>query len=348
VPAERWSGIPAPSQIFLTSGSTGNATGVIRSPGAVLADARRVGAFLGYRPDVPVLACAPLFHVYGFNYALIAPLLSGAPMSFVSPRSVPSQLHREAHRHAARTLIALPHHYGLLATSPRAAPVAGGLRTCVSAGAPLAAGVAGRLLGRYSFTLYNCYGSSEAGAVTLKPVTGMDDAGDVGAPLPGISARIAAADGVRGELLLSSDGLAAGRMSSGGVVPLDGTGGWYRTGDLASIDPATGAIQLLGRVKTMINVAGEKVSPAEIEQVLAAHPAVLDVQVLAASDRTRGQVPVARVVVTNAAAEDLLIGWCRERLAPHQVPRRIERVAAIPRSATGKPLIRDETSSPEA
>ena len=340
--------IPSRSQIFLTSGSTGTPTGVIQTGASIVANTRQVAAFLGFGPDTPVLACAPLFHGYGFGCALLASLLSGAPMWFCSPRSVPSQLDRAARRHAAHTLIALPSHYGLISEMPADAGRPGvseglaGLRSCVTGGAPLATGVAARLVRRYSFTLYNAYGSSEAGAVAFKAVTGEDDPGDIGTPLPGISARIAkvAERDPYGELLLSCDGLAVGRIGPGGVRPLDLVDGWYRTGDLASIDQSSGAIRLFGRTDMVINVAGEKVSPAEIEQVLAAHPEVLDVQVLAAADRARGQVPVARVVLRDIAAESRLIGWCRERLAPHKVPARIERVAAIPRSAAGKPLLR--------
>ncbi|GLZ05680.1 hypothetical protein Acsp03_31460 [Actinomadura sp. NBRC 104412] len=351
-------GLPGRSQIFLTSGSTGTPTGVVTTATAVLLSARRIARFLGYGPDTPVLTCAPVFHGYGFSTGLLAPLLRGAPVWFCSPRSVPSQLDRAARHHGAHTMVALPSHYNLIAGLPEdAAPSPGdtkglaGLRGCVSGGAPLPPGAAARLLRRYSFTLYNGYGSSEAGIIAFKPVTGEDDPGDVGVPLPGISVRIDTAaetgdpapdgegrGGTTGELLLSSDGMAAGRMEPGGMRPLDLDDGWYRTGDLASIDPSSGAIRLLGRVDTMINVAGEKVGPAEVERVLAAHPGVLDVQVLPAPDRVRGQVPVARVVLRDAAAEGSLIAWCRERLAPHQVPARIERVAAIPRSATGKPL----------
>ncbi|MFD0346482.1 AMP-binding protein [Kitasatospora aburaviensis] len=70
---------PGRAHVFLTSGSTGTPTGVVRTAAAVLADARRVGTFLGYRPDAPVTVAAPLFHAYGFNYGLIAPLALGAP-----------------------------------------------------------------------------------------------------------------------------------------------------------------------------------------------------------------------------------------------------------------------------
>ncbi|MFC9285730.1 AMP-binding protein, partial [Streptomyces sp. NPDC057052] len=140
-------GLPARAQIFLTSGSTGTPVGVVRSPSAVLADARRVAAYLGYEPGAPVTVAAPLFHAYGFNYGLLGPLLHGAAPVCVSPRSLPSRLARVVGEHAARTLIALPFHYGLLGQAgPSALPALregfAPLRAAVAAGAPLGPGVA--------------------------------------------------------------------------------------------------------------------------------------------------------------------------------------------------------------
>ena len=89
--------------------------GVVRSSDAVLNDANRVADHLGYSPDSPVLAAAPLFHAYGFNYGLIGPLVTGTTTRYCSARSVPSQLGRLARAHGVRTLIALPFHYTLLA-----------------------------------------------------------------------------------------------------------------------------------------------------------------------------------------------------------------------------------------
>ncbi|MEU8566868.1 fatty acid--CoA ligase family protein [Streptomyces pathocidini] len=343
-------GLPAGAQIFLTSGSTGSPVGVVRTADAVLADARRVARVLGYAPDSPVVVAAPQFHNYGFNYGVMAPLLLGAPARFCSPRAVPSQLARAVREHDARTLVALPAHYGLLAQgaiAPDGMPDAGLADLCnaVSAGAPLADGVAERIAGRFPFTLYNCYGSSEAGAVTLMPVRGTEEPGQVGVPLPGVEARTVAVHeassvGEAGELLLRTDSLAAWVMDATELVALGDDGGWHRTGDLATVDAASGEIRLRGRMGLMINVAGKKVSPQEVEDALSGHPAVAEAQVLAAPDSARGQVPVARVVLCAVVSTEVLHRWCRDRLAPHQVPRRIEVVTALPRSATGK-LVRD-------
>ncbi len=343
--ARSWRGLPPGSHTFLTSGSTGTPVGVVRSAAAVVADARRVATHLGYGPDAPVVNATPLFHVYGFNYGLVAPLLAGAPVVHVPTRSVPSQLARAVHRHGARVLIGLPFHYGLLAdglaTPSPALQGFAALRVAVSAGAPLAAGVPARIASGVPFTLHNCYGSSEAGAVTLAPVDGTTPPGSVGPPLSGVSARLAgpADDAPAGELLLRTDSLAVGRVSDGRLAPLTGVDGWFRTGDLARFS-ADGGIELTGRIGTLINVAGKKVNPTGIERVLAEHPAVLEAHVRAAADGTRGQVPVARVVLRNPDADviPVLVAWCRDRLEPHEVPRRIEPVAGLPRSATGKVL----------
>ncbi|MEE1822821.1 fatty acid--CoA ligase family protein [Streptomyces sp. BE20] len=339
-------GVPAGAHVFLTSGSTGAPTGVVRTAAAVLADARRVGRFLGYGPDAPVAVAAPLFHAYGFNYGLVAPLVLGAPVRFCPVRSVPSRLLAAVRDHGARTLVALPFHYALLAQAAAASDDTAtppGLEVAVSAGAPLGPGVAAAVAERFTFRLHNCYGSSEAGAVTLAPVSGGEAEGWIGVPLPGVAAEVVPPDDDdqgRGELLLATSSLAFGRIGPAGLVPLDVDGrGRYRTGDLALPPAPDGALRLAGRIGSLINVAGKKVAPAEIERVLAGHPAVADVQVSAAPDRAHGQVPVAEVVL-RAPAPDL-VPWCRERLAPHQVPRRITEVRSIPRSATGKPIRRE-------
>ncbi|WP_158841302.1 class I adenylate-forming enzyme family protein [Saccharothrix deserti] len=345
--------LPAGAQVFLTSGSTGSPVGVVRGADALLADADRVGRYLRYGVERPVLVAAPVFHVYGFAYGLLGPLLHGATARHHPTRCVPSQLARAALELEARTLIGLPIHYGLLAraiSTADGAPEFAGVERAVSAGGPLGPGVAAAVARHTSFTLFNCYGSSEAGAVTLSPTTGDEPEGDIGEPLPGVAARTLYDGPEPQELLVRSDALAHGRirMDEGGatVVPLPLQDGWYRTGDLAR--SATGRrIQLAGRADAVINVGGARVNPLEIETILASHPDVLDVHVRGESDSARGQVPVARVVLREGTRTGPLVLWCRQRLAPHLVPRRIDAVPSITRTATGKVAAVDGTHAPE-
>lgn len=330
--------VPPRCQIFYTSGSTGTPIGVVRTARAVLADCARIADFLGYEDGRPVLSVAPAFHSYGFTYGLFAPLLHGAPTVHRPVRSLPSQLAGSARQVLPATLVGLPFVFELMVRTKGPIDLPG-VRHAVSSAAPLSPETAAAVARAASFVLYNAYGSSETGAVSLAGIS-PDPAratppGVVGAPLPGIGARLDGADQAGGgELLLHTDALADGYLGPNGLLPLPAPGGWYRTGDLA--DLSGGTIRLLGRVSDIINVAGEKVHPGQIEEVVREHPAVVEAQVFAAPDPVRGQVPVLRVVCRAELSEEELLRWLRPKLAPHQLPRRVEFVAELPRSATGK------------
>jgi acyl-coenzyme A synthetase/AMP-(fatty) acid ligase len=330
--------LPAGAHVFFTSGSTGDPVGVVRPAAAMLADARRVGRRLGYAPGHHVLTCVPLFHSYGFNYGLYAPLLAGATVHQRPPASLPSQLARAVRGRHGVTMIGVPFHFRMLATAPAALDFAE-IAVAVSSAAPLDAPTAEAVATRYAFRFHNAYGSSETGAISLAEVRVPFDPDDVGRPLPGLSARITEVPGVpdAGELQLGTDSLSCGYLDPAGLSPLPGTPEWYPSGDLATLQD--GAIQLRGRLRTMINVAGRKISPGTIERALAGHPAIAEVQVTGAADGTRGQVAVARVVTAGHLTEADLLAWCQDRLAAHLVPHRVEFVTGLAKSATGKLLV---------
>ncbi|MFI6762840.1 class I adenylate-forming enzyme family protein [Micromonospora sp. NPDC050417] len=338
-------GVPGRSQIFLTSGSTGVPVGVVRPAERVLADGRRSAAFLGYRPGQTVVVSTLTFHSYGFTYGLISPLVHGLRVRHLSSRSVPSQVARAVHGTSARFMIGLPYQFRLLAATPTVAVTEGlaTLHAAVSSGSALPVGVAAAVA-HYPFTLYNAYGSSETGAISLRATDDDERPGAVGAPLPGIEAKLDADAGLGrgGELLLKTTSLAAGYLGPNGLAPLrtvddrPGDQPWYRTGDLAELD--ADGIHLIGRVSSVINVAGKKVDPQEIHDVLVAHPRVREAHVAPADDEVRGQVPVARVVAAGPLTTAELLDWCQARLASHQMPRRISLVDNLPRSALGKVL----------
>lgn len=143
-------------------------------------------------------------------------------------------------------------------------------------------------------------------------------------PLPGVELEIAA----DGEILLR------GPMVAPGAVAADG---WLHTGDLGTID-SHGRLHVAGRIKELIVTGGEKVAPAAIEAVLAAHPAVDDVGVAGTPDPDWGEAVTAFVVEHSPISDYDLLAFCRERLAGYQVPKRIVRVAELPRNAAGKLL----------
>jgi O-succinylbenzoic acid--CoA ligase len=142
--------------------------------------------------------------------------------------------------------------------------------------------------------------------------------------LPGVEVRT----GDDGELLVR------GPMVAPGAVAADG---WLHTGDRGRVDP-DGTLHVEGRIKDTIVTGGENVAAPEVEEALLSHPGVEDAAVAGRPDQEWGEVVVAYVVASNGVSDGDLIAHCRERLAGYKVPRRIERVAEIPRTESGKAL----------
>ncbi len=113
--------------------------------------------------------------------------------------------------------------------------------------------------------------------------------------------------------------------------------GWFRTGDLASLDEA-GRIHIRGRRKLLIEVSGYKIDPIEVEDVLAAHPAIAESAVIGVPDSRSGNRLRAYVVKSGAITEDEIVRHARGRLSAQKVPTEIAFLDALPRSPTGKLL----------
>ena len=155
--------------------------------------------------------------------------------------------------------------------------------------------------------------------------------GTIGEPLAGVEVRIEPGEG---ELLVRNDAFAFGYVTDGEVRPLPTEDGWYRTGDVA--ERGTEGLRITGRLSDMINIAGRKTRRSRLEAVLSTHPDVLEVQVVAAKDEFRGEFPVARVVVKPGRERPDILAWSRDKLDAFEVPRQVEWLDQLPRSATGK------------
>jgi acyl-CoA synthetase (AMP-forming)/AMP-acid ligase II len=147
--------------------------------------------------------------------------------------------------------------------------------------------------------------------------------GSVGVPSPSTSVRLAH----DGDLLVRGPLLFDGYLGE----PDPFVDGWYPTGDLAEIDDE-GYLSIVGRAREVIRTGGETVAPAEVEDVLARHPAVVDVAVVGLPDATWGEVVCA--VVVGSVTLEALRAHCDGRLAPFKQPRRLEVVDEIPRTAS--------------
>jgi O-succinylbenzoic acid--CoA ligase len=172
-----------------------------------------------------------------------------------------------------------------------------------------------------------------------------------GHPLPGVELRLDPAaggtdsgDGI-GEILVRAPMLMRGyRLWPEGTAAAVDDHGWYRTGDLGRFDPqAGGRLRIVDRVGDVVNSGGVKVSPSEVERVLAGHPGVAEVCVAGRPDPEWGQRVVAFVVPAASADPPALAelrAYARQHLSPAKLPREVVLVEVIPRTAGGKPLRR--------
>ena len=146
-----------------------------------------------------------------------------------------------------------------------------------------------------------------------------------------------------GELLIRGECLFAGYWRDPeATAAAFADGGWYRTGDIASLT-TDGYLYILDRAKDMIISGGENIYPAEVEAVLAQHPAVADVAVVGRPDTTWGEAVHAVIIPAagSAAAPEEVIAWCRDQLAHFKCPKTAEFATSLPRTTTGKVLKRE-------
>ncbi|WP_158548710.1 AMP-binding protein [Blastococcus sp. TF02A-26] len=330
--------------IQFTSGSTGRPKGVVLRQEPMLVSAAGWAATVGLcRGDVfPVTY--PLAHVGGFKTGLLSPFSARATVVLL-PEVSRSSLVATARDLPVSVLSAPPAVLGHLLDAVRSGdlPRPAALRTVVTGSAVVSPELVRAVVGELGAAdVVVAYGLTEAtGVVTMtRPGDPLDRVcGTIGAPVDDVEVRL----GDGGELEVRGPTVMAGYLddpaATAAAVDADG---WLRTGDLAEIGD-DGYVRLVGRAADTVIVGGYNVQPAEVERVLASHPAVLEAAVVGAPDERVGEVPVAFVVLRagSSASAAELVGWCAGRLADFKVPRRLRLVGDLPRAAAGK-VARDE------
>ena len=294
--------------------------------------------------DDVVLAALPLSHSFGLNGALLAPLLAGATVRLVerfTADGVAALLTRER----ITVLPAVATMFRRLLDVPA---FAGGraLRLAVSGAAPCPWDLAQEWRERTGVRIVRGYGMTEL----FRPLSyRADDTSDlpdaVGRAVPGVEARVVdesgapLAAGEVGELMIRSPAAMDGYLGAPEESQAVLADGWFRTGDLASID-SDGWVRIAGRKRERILRGGHSVFPPEVEAVLLSHPDVAEAAVVGIPHSELGEEIAGFVVMRpeSRAGADELIAFCKERLAGYKYPRRIRLLATLPRSATGKIL----------
>jgi acyl-CoA synthetase (AMP-forming)/AMP-acid ligase II len=287
----------------------------------------------------------------GFLVTLALPLCSGATVVTV-PRFEPGRFLDLLREHRVTVLVGAPPMLRVLTGHPLAARAdLGALELVVCGGAPLTAAAQQALAARLpGATVGQAYGLTETTVGVSMPDRDTGSVpGTVGRVIPSTELRVTDPEtgrdlgaGQPGELLVRGPQVMKGYLDrpEATAAMLD-PDGWLRTGDLGLVD-SDGNLVIVDRLKELIKVSGWPVAPAELEALLATHPAVADAAVVRRPDPAKGEVPVA-VVVPRPGAEPgpgELLAWVAERVEPHKRLHAVRFTDAIPRTPSGKLLRR--------
>jgi len=342
-----------PHVMLYTSGTTGNAKGVLSSHRSyILAAAQSQNGLRLGEEDVGV-SMFPMFHMGG--WALPLGLWWSGATAVILPKAEPEACLRAIERERATYFYGIPTLFQWMMEVPGFARFdLSSLRLVASGTSAMSAEQVRAIRERFpAAAMVIIYGSTEAGPVTmLRPPDVLRKPTSVGKPALNVDVRIvdpAGTDvdaGTAGEILCRSEFLMLGYWKMPAATEEALSDGWFHTGDLAVRDDE-GFLHIAGRVKDMIKTGGENVFPAEVEAVLATHPAIREVAVFAVPDEEWGESVAAAVVRDTAigVTADEVIAHVKQRLAGYKKPRHVFFVGELPKtSATGrvqKVLLRD-------
>jgi acyl-CoA synthetase (AMP-forming)/AMP-acid ligase II len=326
--------------VLHTSGTTSRPKQVPLRQRNLMASARTIAAHYQLGADDVSFSVMPLFHIHGLVASTFAAL--GAGGAVVTPRRfTPHRFWPQAREHGATWLSAGPTlHQMILDHADEAGPpeTLRFVRSCSSALLPA---VMERAENGYRAPMLEAYGMTEAShqmsSNPLPPAARIP--GSVGVPT-GTEIAIATPDGTllpegtAGEVVIRGPGVMTGYVANPTATAEAFFGDWFRTGDRGVL--RDGYLYLEGRLKEMIIRGGENIAPAEIEQVLMSHRAVRDAVCFGIADMKYGELVGAAVTLVEEAEVKDLIEHCRGQLAAFKVPTRIDVLAEIPRTPTGK------------
>ncbi len=341
-PLEAGGGPDALALLLHTSGTTSKPKTVPIRQRNLVASTGAVTRTYELTGDDVTMCVMPLFHVHGLVAAVLATLSTGGTV--ILPRFRPSVFWDDVARYGVTWYTAVPTiHARLLERALQlAAPPEPRLRFARSCSAPLPAVLWQRYEDATGVPLVEAYGMTEAAhQMASNPLPpGERRPGTVG-QATGI--EIAALDddwqpvpsGAEGEVAVRGPSIVDQYLDNPAATAASFRDGWFRTGDVGKLS-ADGYLTLVGRVKEMINRAGEKISPYEVEDALLTHPAVAEAAAYPVPDEKYGEQVGVVVVLRGEARPEELAAYCADRLAAFKRPARVTILPEIPKGPTGK------------
>jgi acyl-CoA synthetase (AMP-forming)/AMP-acid ligase II len=332
--------------LFLhTSGTTSRPKGVPLTHANLVHSAGNIERWYELRKSDVSLCVMPLFHVHGIVFSTLAVLRAGGAV-VVPERFSASAFWPSVAEYDVSVVSAVPTIYRtlLLRAEEDGAPRMGEhrIRFLRSSSAPLPASEMVRLEERFGAPVIEAYSMTEAAhQMCANPLHGERRPGSVGVgAFVGVGILDEAgnelASGTVGEVAVRGANVTHGYHNNPAANESSFVNGWFRTGDYGVLD-GTGYLTLVGRLKELVNRAGEKISPVEVDDALMSHPGVAEAVAFAIPDEKYGEAVAAALVLRDPATTvAAVLDHARKRLAPFKVPTSVIVVDSIPRTATGK------------
>jgi long-chain acyl-CoA synthetase len=319
-----------PALLKLTSGTTATPRAIRFRSGQLLADCNQICETMGITGRDLNFGVIPLSHSYGFSN-LVTPLLARGVPVVLSRDRMPRAVLDDLARTGATVFPGMPVFYQAFSEMEEM-PALPKLRLCISAGAPLSVEVARKFRAKFRQPIHSFYGSSECGGICYDRDASLLEQGFVGQPMRGVDLELlepdASATRVRVESAAVGDGYFPEpdeeRLGRGSFIP----------DDLLRV--SADALRIVGRISDVINVAGKKVNPAEVEAELLRFAGVRAAVVFGRESTRRNEEVAACVVAEERVREAELLDHCRAHLSGWQVPKRIFFVDEIPVNERGK------------
>ncbi|HEY5894393.1 MAG TPA: AMP-binding protein [Chthoniobacterales bacterium] len=318
-----------PAFIRFSSGTTGKSKGIVLSHERLLERIAAANRGLGVTSSDKIVWILPMAHHFAVSIMLY--LVNGAT-TIIENSHLAEDVLTAGRAHGGTILYGAPFHHGLLAadSSGRNWPT---LRLAVSTAAPLPLAIARAFDERYSLPLSQGLGVIECGLAILNLRANRQKPTAIGRPLPDFEADIR-----EDQLFLRGPGMLDAYLNPWRPREEILEEGWFRTGDMARQD-ADGDLFLEGRAHSVINVAGMKCFPEEVEAVLCTYPGVRAARVTARAHPKTGAVPSAEIVPEDPATPPKIAAvaaLCRSALARYKIPVDFKFVVSIPTTASGK------------
>ncbi|PMC36926.1 o-succinylbenzoate--CoA ligase [Bacillus sp. UMB0899] len=325
--------------IMYTSGTTGHPKGVMQTFGNHWSSAVGSALNLGLDPNDRWLLAVPLFHISGLSI-LFRSVIYGIGIVLFE-RFDAEKMNKAIMKDGVTIVSVVTTMLNQMLDKLGKETYPDTFRCMLAGGGPVPKDILEKAIER-QIPVFQTYGMTETASqiVTLSPEYSMNKLGSAGKPLFSCEMKIMKDGKVcsayeEGEILVKGPNITKGYWKRGEATQKAFTEEWFHTGDQGYIDE-DGFLFVLDRRSDLIISGGENIYPAEIENVLLSHHAVVDAGVIGIEDKKWGQVPYAFIVSNMKVNHDQLIEYCHERLARYKVPKGITVLEELPRNASNK------------